>query len=69
MAIEVIGTVKPKNGGQFPVAESMDVWHNGIPMADFIPVKLTQDEYDALAAAGKINPNTPYYIKKQGDEV
>lgn len=63
MAIEVIGTVKPKNGGDFPVAESVDVWHNGIPLADFIPVKLTQAEYDALEAAGKVNPNTPYHIK------
>lgn len=69
MAVEVISTVKPKNGGNFPVAESVDVWHNGVPLADFVPVKLTQEEYDALEAAGKINPNTPYYIKAQGGGV
>lgn len=31
-------------------------------VADRTPVSVTQDEYDALEAAGKINEKTPYLI-------
>ena len=31
-------------------------------LSDYIPVYLTQDEYDALVTSGKVNENAPYLI-------
>ena len=62
MAIEVIGTIVPKNNGDFPVVDTPHIGHNGGRLADFIPVCLTQEAYNALEAAGQINTKTPYLI-------
>lgn len=44
---------------------SDDVAHNDNPLSECMPVCLTLEEYQALVAAGKDNPNTPYLIKKE----
>lgn len=64
MAVEVIDTIKPKNGGDFPIVEAEDVAYEGKRLPEFLPVCLTQDEYDALVAAGTVNENTWYLIKE-----
>ena len=62
MAIEVIGTIVPKNNGDFSVVDTPHIGHNGGRLVDFIPVCLTQEEYNALVDAGAMNPKTPYMI-------
>lgn len=39
--------------------------HDGDKLSDRMPVCLTQAEYDALVASGKVNEDTPYLIKKE----
>ena len=65
MAIELIDKIKPKNGGKFPMVDAEDVACGDARLSDYLPVFLTQAEYDALAAAGGLNPKTPYLIKKE----
>lgn len=36
MPVYVIGTLKPKNGADFPVVESTDVRHNGVKLSELI---------------------------------
>ena len=42
-----------------------DVAHGDNPLSECMPVCLTLEEYQALVAEGKDNPNTPYLIKKE----
>lgn len=65
MPITIIDTIKPKNGGKFPIVEAQDVSCGDARLSELLPVCLTQAEYDALAAAGTLNPKTPYFIKKK----
>ena len=44
-----------------------DIAHGEDPLSACMPVILTQEEYDALVAAGTYNPKTPYLIKKEAD--
>lgn len=62
MAVELIDKIKPKNGGSFAMVDAEDIAYKGARLPDFLPVAMTQEEYDALEEAGKINPNTPYII-------
>lgn len=64
MAIEVIGEIVPKNNGKFAIIRAEHILCNGGRLSEFLPVKLTQEEYDALVASGQMNPNTPYCIKE-----
>lgn len=72
MAIELIGTIKPKNNGKFPMVEAEDVLidQNGtrLPRALELltPIYLTQDEYDALETAGTVQPDREYRIVEDG---
>lgn len=63
MSVQVIGTIKPKNGGGFPVVEAVDVvMPDGRRLPDHIPVVLTQAEYNALAEAGQVKDGTLYLV-------
>lgn len=62
MAIPVISTIIPKNDGDFPVAAAEHISYKDGRLPDYLPVAVTQAEYDALAEAGEINENTPYLI-------
>lgn len=65
MAIELISEIKPKNGGDFPMVNANYIAYKDGRLPEYMPVFLTQAEYDALAAAGEINPNTPYHIREE----
>jgi hypothetical protein len=67
MAIELISKVKPKNNGTFAIADAEDIAYKEGRLPDYLPLCMTQDEYDSLKAAGKLNDNTPYLIV-EGDE-
>lgn len=72
MAIEVIATIKPKNNGDFPIVEATDISvdENGTRLDAFlgaIPkiIFKTQEEYDALAAAGTLEKDALYMIVEE----
>lgn len=62
MAIELISKIKPKNNGTFSLVDAEDIEYEGGRLPDFLFKCLTEDEYNALKAAGKLNENTPYLI-------
>ena len=62
MPIELIDKIKPKNGQAFTLVDAEDVEFKGGRLSEYIPVALTQEEYNALAEAGQINAKTPYMI-------
>lgn len=62
MAIELISKIKPKNNGTFPLVDAEDVSYEDGRLPDFLFKCVTQDEYDALRAAGQLNEKTPYLI-------
>lgn len=68
MAIELIAKIKPKNGGSFAMVDAEDVAYKDGRLIDYMPVCLTQEEYDALVADGNINENTPYLIRREVEE-
>lgn len=64
-SIELIGGLTQKNNGDFPLVHAKDVAFKEGRLPEYLPVFLTQEEYDALEAAGKINANTPYFIREE----
>ena len=66
MALPLADKIKPKNNGSFALVDAVDIEHNGVRLSEIWPVYLTQEEYDALVAAGKMNPNTYYVILPEG---
>lgn len=62
MAIELISKIKPKNNGTFPLVDAIDIEYKDGRITDYMPVYLTEEEYNALKVAGKLNPKTPYFI-------
>ena len=66
MALPLADKIKPKNNGGFALVDAVDIEHNGVRLSEIWPEKLTQAEYDALVAAGKMNPNTYYVILPEG---
>lgn len=63
MALPLADKIKPKNGGSFALVDAQDVeLPDGSRLPDHLPVYLTQEAYDALAAAGEINDTTLYMI-------
>lgn len=68
MAIELIGKIKPKNNGTFAMVDAADVeMPDGGRLPDYMPVAITQADYDKLVADGTVNEKTPYLIV-EGDE-
>lgn len=65
MAIELIAKIKPKNGGNFAMVDAEDIAYKDGRLPDYMPVWLTQEEYDAL---DEISPTTPYFIYEQETE-
>ena len=63
MALPLADKIKPKNNGTFALVDATDVeMPDGSRLSDHLPVYVTQDEYDALEAAGAVDPNVSYYI-------
>ena len=62
MAIELISKIKPKNNGGFPLVDAEDIEYEGGRLPDFLFKCLTEDEYNALKAAGQLSDTTPYLI-------
>lgn len=62
MAIELISKIKPKNNGNFPLVDAEDIAYDNGRLPDFLFKCLTEDEYNALKAAGKLSEKTPYLI-------
>lgn len=58
MAIELIAKIKPKNNGSFAMVDAEDVeTPDGGRLLDYLPVILTQSEYDTLVDGGTITIN------------
>lgn len=64
MAIELIDKIKPKNGGSFPMVDAEDVACGDGRLPDFLPVVVSQEEYDQMVADGTVNENTLYFVKE-----
>jgi hypothetical protein len=66
MAIELIGKIKPKNGGKFALVDAADVQVGDgrldATLTQLTPVYLLQEEYDALADAGAVEEERLYII-------
>lgn len=63
MAIGITDKFEPKNGGKFALMDAKDIeMPDGSRLADLILKPLTEDEYEALEAAGKIDEKTLYLI-------
>lgn len=62
MAIELISKIKPKNNGDFAIADACDVAYKDGRLTDYMPECVTQEEYDSLKASNQIKANTPYLI-------
>lgn len=62
MSIPISDKFKPKGVGGFALMDAVDIEHNGERLSEIWPVYMTQDEYDALEAAGELNPKTHYVI-------
>ena len=62
MSIPISDKFKPKGVGGFALVDSEDVEHEGGRLNEFLPKKVTKQEYDDLVTSGKMNPKTPYFI-------
>ena len=62
MSVEVVGKIVPKNNNKFFLMDADKVEYEGKPLTNVIPIPVTQEEYDALKAAGQINDERYYII-------
>ena len=62
MSIPISDKFKPKGIGGYALIDAEDVDYKDGRLPDYMPIALTQEEYDALKTAGGINPLTPYLI-------
>lgn len=62
MALRLKDKIKPDKDGLFAIADAEDIAYKDGRLQDFIPITLTQEEYNTLKASGKLNANTPYLI-------
>ena len=67
MSIPVNDTMEPRNAQNFPVVDAKHVAYKEGRLPDYMPVALTQEEYDKMVADGTINERTPYLIV-EGDK-
>lgn len=58
MAIELIAKIKPKNNNTFAMVDAEDVeTPDGGRLTDYLPIILTQSEYNTLINGGTITLN------------
>ena len=62
MPVYLIDKIKPKNDGDFAMVDAEDFAYQDGRLSDYMPVCMTQEEYNALVAAGKASETTPYLI-------
>jgi hypothetical protein len=62
MSIPISDKFKPKGIGGFALIDAEDVEYEDGRLPDYMMRCVTQEEYDALKAAGNLNPLTPYLI-------
>lgn len=62
MAIPINDKLKPRNDAGFAIVDANDVEYQNGRLPDFLPICVTQDQYDAWRRQGKLNDNTPYLI-------
>ena len=62
MAIPVNGKLKPRNDADFALIDAQHIEYEGGRLPDFLPLCVTQEEYDRLKRLGQLNDNTPYLI-------
>ena len=62
MALNIMQKIKPI--GNFPVADAVDIeMPDGKRLSEYTPfIAVTQDEYDALVAAGTVDESKYYVI-------
>jgi hypothetical protein len=65
MPIPLIDKIKPKNNGNFPIADAEDVAFKKGRIPDYMPEAVTQAQYDALEKAGQLIETKPYLIIKE----
>ena len=77
-SIEIISGLTQKGEGTFPLVRARDVDVNGETLLNYIPIILTQSEYDTLVDGGTIvlngqemsyDENRIYMIKKSYEEL
>jgi hypothetical protein len=68
MPIPLIDKIEPKNNGNFPMVDAKHVAYKEGRLPDYMPVAITQADYDKLVAEGKVNENTPYLIVEGGNK-
>lgn len=56
MPLLIYDTIQP-TGGEFPAVKAKDVDVNGEALLNFIPIILTQEEYNTLVGGGTITLN------------
>lgn len=56
MPLLIYDTIQP-TGGEFPAVKAKDVDVNGEALLNFIPIILTQEEYNTLVDGGTITLN------------
>ena len=66
MPIPITDKFKPKGAGGFSLMDAEDIDFRDGRLTDYMPVILTQVEYDAMEAAETLNPLTPYLIVSEG---
>ena len=62
MSIPITDKFKPKGAGGYALMDAEDIDFKDGRLTDYMPVPLTQAEYNAMEAAGTLNPRTPYLI-------
>jgi hypothetical protein len=64
MAIEVIGKIKPKNNGTFPLMDAEDVlMPDGTRLSGYTPfIPISQEDYDLLVSSGTVDESKYYVI-------
>lgn len=65
MSINLIDKIKPK--GEFYIADSKDIEHNGKSLDSSIPKVMTQSEYDVLVENNEVSENTLYVIVESSE--
>lgn len=68
MALKIFDKIKPSIDNAFPVVDAEDVGYKEGRLSEFMPVCVTQAEYDALKEEQKLNANTPYLIVRDDEE-
>lgn len=81
MAIELISKIKPKNSGNFPIADAVDISvdNNNRRLSTVLPIVfgsgvmaqpilIKQEDYDALKQAGTLDETALWLIYEDDEE-